>query len=467
MSEELISAAEIAATIAGAKLLGDGSVRVTGVSTDARKVRPGELFVGLRGERFDGTDFAGDALGKGAAAVLVSRPVQGSDAPQIVVPDVGRAFSESAAAWRRRFTIPVILVSGSNGKTTTTQMIASVLRAAFGEQGSLATEGNFNNGVGVPITLWRLRRAHRAAVVEAGMSHVGEMAELAAEIAPTVALVNNAQREHQEFLPNVEATAVENGRAIEALPEDGVAVFPADDACAGIWRRDAAGRRTMTFATQPGTAADVTAEVFAMASSTEVRMKTPAGDLMVRLAIAGAHNGRNACAAAACALAAGIPLEAVAEGLRRFRPVARRGVRTMLPSGVLLIDDTYNANPDSMRAAIRVLAGAPAPRVLIAGDMGEVGSRGVEYHEEIGRFAAESGVQKMLCCGTLMACAARAFGPGARHFASFGDLQQQALGEVSAMKGGTVLVKASNFMHFDRIVKALQEGGCRSDQTTN
>lgn len=457
MTEAIMTAAEFAALVPGAELFGDGTAPVAGVSTDARKIEPGELFAGLRGEKFDGTDFAGQAAEKGASAVLVSRRLPDAAVPQIVVPDVARAFCESAEAWRARFSIPVISVSGSNGKTTTTQMIASILRAAYGEDGFLATRGNFNNSVGVPITLWRLRKEHRAAVVESGMSHPGEMAELAAMIRPTVALVNNAQREHQEFLSGVEATAVENSYSIRALPEDGVAVWPADDACAHVWKEAAGARRSITFATDPAVEADVKAEVEEENGLVRVKLHTPAGDAAVRLAIGGLHNGHNAAAACSCALAAGIPLEAAVRGLEAFRPVARRGVRHVLANGVLLIDDTYNANPDSMEAGIRVLAGCPAPRVLVAGDMGEVGEKGPEYHAEVGRYAAEKGIDAFLCTGELMRHAAEACGSAARRSDNLESLSEAAVAEVSAMQGGTVLVKASNFMHFDRIVKAILE----------
>ena len=455
--EAITTAGWVAGAVSGSELVGSPSTGITEVCTDARKAAPGSLFVGLKGERFDGTDFAPDAVANGASAVLVSRRIDCPGVAQIIVPDTGRAFCESAAAWRRRFPIPVISVSGSNGKTTTTQMTASILRAAYGEDGFLATRGNFNNSVGVPITLWRLRAGHRAAVVESGMSHRGEMKELAAMIQPTVAVITNAQREHQEFLPSVEATAEENADSIRALPEGGAAVFPADDACAGIWRQAAGSRRVLTYATRPGVRADLTAEVLSLGSTTEVRMDTPAGSAMVRLGIAGAHNGHNALAAAAAAIAAGLPLEAVVRGLQDFEPVARRGVRHELRPGLLLIDDTYNANPDSMRAGIDVLAASDGPRLLIAGDMGEVGAKGPEYHAEVVLYAREKGIDALLACGGLMENTCRAFGAGARHFDTLERLCAEAKEAARAMKGGTILVKASNFMHFDMVVKALLE----------
>lgn len=455
MSDGIIQLSALCAMLPGAQLFGAGGTAVSAVSTDARTVGSGELFIGLKGARFDGTDFAAQAAQRGAAAVMVSRHLPDVPVPQIVVDDVARAFCESAAAWRQQFRIPVISVSGSNGKTTTTQMIASILRAAYGENGYLATRGNFNNSVGVPITLWRLRAEHRAAVVESGMNHPGEMKALSAMIRPTVALVNNAQREHQEFLCGVEATARENACSIEALPQDGTAVFPADDACTAACRAACGARRALTFSTHPGISADVTAEVFSLPSTTEVRMHTPWGDAMVRIALGGRHNGHNAVAAATCALAAGVPLDAVVSGLQEFCAVARRGVRHSLQGGSLLIDDTYNANPDSMRAGIEVLAGSKAPRVLIAGDMGEVGSRGPEFHAEIGAYARQKGVEHFLACGPMMRNACDAYGDGARHFEDASQLSQAAVSLLGAVSGATVLVKASNYMHFDAVVNDI------------
>ena len=332
-------------------------------------------------------------------------------------------------------------------------MIASILREAYGRDGYLSTEGNFNNSVGVPITLWRLRDGMKAAVVESGMSHRGEMAELAAMIRPTVAVITNAQREHQEFLPSVEATAEENADSIKALPADGVAVYPADDACAPIWEKASEHCRRRTYATQPGVSADLTAEVMTLGGTTEVRIHAAEGSAMTRLDI----GGHNAAAAAAAAFSAGVKFDAVIQGLQAFKPVARRGVRHQLRPELLLIDDTYNANPDSMRAGIDVLTSSRGPLVLIAGDMGEVGTRGAEFHQEIGLYAKEKGVGTLLACGDLMQNACSAFGSGARHYADLDTLCREAAETVRGMEAGTVLVKASNFMHFDRVVKAVLE----------
>jgi UDP-N-acetylmuramoyl-tripeptide--D-alanyl-D-alanine ligase len=349
--------------------------------------------------------------------------------------------------------LPVIAVAGSNGKTTVTQMITSILAAAYGEKARLATRGNLNNDIGVPLMLWQLGKQHRAAVFELGMNHVGEIAYLAELVRPTVALVNNAQREHQEFMQSVEATAYENGEVIGALPlsEDGVAVFPADDACTPIWRQLAGTRRVVDFALDAD--AVVTATHSLRADGARVSMATPLGVLNVELAITGVHNVRNALAAAACAIGAGVDAAAITAGLQSFRPVPGRGVRLRTSEGGLLIDDTYNANPDSVRAAIDLLAAAGPPRILILGDMGEVGSRGAEYHREVGVYAKSRGIDARLGTGAAMREACAAFGAGAEHFADVEALRERA--QELAQPGATILVKGSRFMRMERVVAAL------------
>ncbi|HYM48311.1 MAG TPA: UDP-N-acetylmuramoyl-tripeptide--D-alanyl-D-alanine ligase, partial [Burkholderiaceae bacterium] len=335
-----------------AEIRGDGRVGFASVSTDSRTLSAGALFVALTGERFDGHDYVARAHENGAAAALVERGVD-VGIPQLIVADSKRAFGVAAGKWRARFAPPVIAVAGSNGKTTVTQMIAAIFAAAYGEKARLATRGNLNNDVGVPLMLWQLGKQHRAAVFELGMNHPGEIAYLAELVRPTVALVNNAQREHQEFMASIEATAYENGETIAALSDDGVAVFPADDACAPIWRQLAGTRRVIDFALDAS--AVVTATFRDEETGVHVSMATPDGVIDVHLASGGLHNVRNALAAAACAIAVGIGADETAAGLTAWRPVAGRGVRLRTADG-WLIDDSYNANPDSVRAAIELLA---------------------------------------------------------------------------------------------------------------
>jgi UDP-N-acetylmuramoyl-tripeptide--D-alanyl-D-alanine ligase len=446
----MLSAAELAAGIPGAVVEGDPAARFGSVCSDSRQVRTGCLFVALRGERFDGHAFVAEAARGGAAVALVEHRVDAA-LTQVVVPNSRRALGMAAAAWRARFRPPLIAVTGSNGKTTVTQMLASILGRAFGPARRLATRGNLNNDIGLPLMLFELAASHRAAVLELGMNHPGEIAYLAQLAQPTVAVVNNAQREHQEFLGSVEATARENGAIIAALPPEGVAVFPADDPCASIWRNLAGTRRVIDFARTGD--ATVTAEYLLRADGSELEIATPAGLIKAHLGVPGLHNVHNALAASAAALAVDVPPGAIAAGLAMFAAVSGRGVRSRAAGGADVIDDTYNANPDSVRAAIDLLAAAERPRVLILGDMGEVGSRSAEYHREVGAYAKSRGIDVLLGTGAAMHEACAAFGAGAEHFADIEALCERAL--ELAQTGSTMLVKGSRFMRMERVVAAL------------
>jgi UDP-N-acetylmuramoyl-tripeptide--D-alanyl-D-alanine ligase len=304
-----------------ARLVGDGATPLARVHTDTRTLQPGDLFVALRGERFDAHDFLAQARASGAVAALAERGLQAAGLPGIEVPDSLQALGHLAAAWRAQFNLPLIAVTGSNGKTTVTQMIAAILQA-HAQDAAFATRGNLNNAIGVPQTLLRLNASHRVGVVELGMNHPGEIALLARIAQPTVALVNNAQREHLEFMHTVQAVAEENGSVLAALPEDGVAVFPAGDAYTALWQHLAAGRRCITFG---GAQADVRCtQAQWQGGAWRVILATPQGPLDCALHIAGRHNVTNAQAAAACALAAGVPLDAIARGLSAFAPVKGR-----------------------------------------------------------------------------------------------------------------------------------------------
>ncbi|RZT94943.1 UDP-N-acetylmuramoyl-tripeptide--D-alanyl-D-alanine ligase [Rivibacter subsaxonicus] len=488
MSTTMMTLADAHAMLPGSTLVGDdataGATAIARVHSDTRSLQPGDLFVALRGERFDAHDFLAQARAAGAVAALVQR----ADAlpaamPGLVVADSKRALGQLAAAWRQKMELPLIAVTGSNGKTTVTQMIASILRAWHGSD-AFATEGNLNNDIGVPLTLLRLRPHHRAGVVELGMNHPGEIAELAVITRPTVALVNNAQREHQEFMATVEAVARENGSVFAALPPHGVAVFPADDAAhTPIWQALAAGRPTLSFALQAeGGAAPISvahADIRGEATWHVGRpdggitapgpgdrrghwallLRTPAGEAPIALRVPGRHNVLNAMAAASCALAAGAPWAAVMRGLESFQAVKGRSqlkVATLHGQSITLIDDSYNANPDSVRAAIDVLAGLPGPRWLLLGDMGEVGNQGPAFHAEVGVHARERGIENFWCAGAACAHAADAFGRGARRFADAAALVA-ALGQLNAdaPRAASVLVKGSRFMKMEQVVAAL------------
>lgn len=422
------------------------------VHTDSRSLQPGDLFVALRGERFDGNQFIAQAQAQGAVGVVCEPSGEAlalaHGLPALVVPDARLALGELAAGWRAQFDLPLIAVTGSNGKTTVTQMIAAILRAHAGE-GALSTQGNLNNDIGVPLTLFNLRAHHRIAVVELGMNHPGEIAGLARMAQPTVAVVNNAQREHQEFMGTVEAVAHENGAVLQALTAEGVAVYPADDVFTPVWKALSGARTQRTFALQ---SADVTAQdVQWKAGAWQLTLNAAEGSAPLRLHIAGRHNVKNALAASTCALAAGVPLTAVVQGLQAFEPVKGRS-RAVLLGDVTLVDDTYNANPDSVRAAIDVLAELPAPRLLVLGDMGEVGDQGPQFHAEVGAYAAERGIDAFFTLGDLCVHAARAFG-AARHFESMDSLLTDLAHSASGFQ--SIVVKGSRFMKMERVVEAL------------
>ena len=439
---------ELLSVVPGATLTAPASF--SGVTTNSKTVEAGNLFVALRGERFDAHDFIVDVAALGAAAVVVERLPDGLPIPALIVPDTRYALGQIAQLWRKRFTMPLIGVTGSNGKTTVKEMIAAILSAAFGTDHFLATRGNLNNEIGVPLTLFNLNAQHRAAVVELGMNHPGEIARLTEIALPTVGVVNNAQREHQEFMASVAAVAAENGSVISGLSEEGCAVFPADDEFAPLWTSYAGSRRLITFALDKQ--ASVTAQWRATDFGSEIKLNARGEQVSFVLSAAGQHNVRNALAACAATLAIGINLEIIARGLSDFTPVAGRLQKKQATNGAIVIDDTYNANPDSVRAAIDVLANAPAPRTLVLGDMGEVGSEGVAFHEEIGEYARARHIDQLLTVGELARHASRAFGRPARHFETMETLNEEV---ASVPPGASVLVKGSRFMKMERVVQKL------------
>ncbi len=453
----MLNLGEAARLIPGATVHGDPDTTFERVSTDSRTVGPGDLFVALKGDRFDAHDFLGDVAARGAAAALVAHVPAGLAMPVVEGGETRAALGALAHGWRKRFAVPLVAVTGSNGKTTVKEMIASIFAAAVGADARLATAGNLNNDIGVPLTLLRLSGAHRVAVIELGMNHPGETEILARLAAPTVALVNNAQREHQEFMATVEAVALEHAAVIHALTPDGVAVFPADDAYASIWRVAATGNPILDFALHDAER-QVEAQVTGRLHGGELAIDTPAGAMTVRLRALGDHNARNALAAAAAALAAGIELAAIKQGLESFEPVkGRLQVRQAdvgSLAGATVVDDTYNANPDSMRAAIDVLAAQPAPRVLVIGDMGEVGDEGPAFHREIGAYARERGIDALFALGDASRDACTAYGDTARHFGDVGALVTALLAAGYGAQA-TVLVKGSRYMKMERVVDAL------------
>jgi len=446
----MMTLSEAARTLDG--VISGADVRFEGVSTDTRTIAAGELFVALRGERYDGHAFLGAARAAGAVAAIVDRrhPDAGS-LPVVIVEDTKTALGALARRWRSCFAPVLIGIAGSNGKTTTKEMLASILRQHAGDEHVLATRGNLNNEIGLPLTLLKLRAVHRFCAIELGMNHKGEIAVLADIAKPTIALVTNAQREHLEFMHSVDEVAEENADLYRGLPADGVAVINADDERAGVFRAAAAERRSLEFGLK-GPAA-VTGGYTLKQLSSDIRLRTPDGEAAATLAIPGTHNVRNALAASACAHASGIPLDAIGKGLTAFRPYSGRLEVKRTAEGATVIDDSYNANPDSVRAAIDVLAASPGRTLLVLGDMGEVGEQGPRFHAEAGEYARERGVGGLYALGELARHAVDAFGANARHFPSHDALAAAARQAAGAEM--TLLVKGSRFMRMERIVAAL------------
>ena len=438
------------------------NVTFTAVTTDSRQIQAGDLFVALRGERFDGHAYVDAALDAGAVAAMVeeAEPVQRPNAPLILVRDTRQALGRLAAFWRGRFTMPLVAVTGSNGKTTVKEMIASVLRAAAGDDEVLATAGNLNNDIGVPLMLLRLRDQHRYAVIEMGMNHLGEISYLTRLAEPDVALVNNAGVAHIGELGSRAAIARAKGEIYEGLSESGVALINADDDFAELWRDLNRGRKVIEFGIDhPAT---ITAQYELSATGSLVSFRTPESEYAAHLQVPGLHNVRNALAAATAAFALAIPPDSVAEGLAHYGGTKGRLQRKATRVGAVLIDDTYNANPDSVKAAIAVLAAASGERVLVLGDMGELGDEAPALHIEVGEQARRAGVEHLLTLGELSAAAAQAFGGGGKHFREL-DALCSAL-DALITPDTTVLVKGSRFMRMERVVERFATGGSQPTQ---
>lgn len=439
-----------AANAMHAELIG-ADATFTSVGTDSRNVTKGQLFVALKGENFDGHDFAAQAIAQGAAAVLVSSHNFGVE-PAIVANDTCLALGELAAYWRSKFDIPLAAITGSNGKTTVKEMLASILRAASNQPDEvLATVGNLNNHIGLPLTLLKLRAQHRYAVAEMGMNHTGEISYLSKIGKPTVAVINNAGNAHIGELGSFEAIAKAKGEIFEGLAKDGVAVINADDVFAPLWLGLAGERNAITFGLK--NKAGVTATYQLQASASEIEMTTPQGAVSVHLPTPGLHNVMNALAATAAALAMGVSLSAVATGLENYAGVKGRLQHKAGLNGASVIDDTYNANPMSMKVAVDVLMAMPGEKLLVLGDMGELGDSAAQMHAEIGRYAKACGVNALFTLGEMSEAMADAFGAGAKHYSTPEALTADL---AARMKIGThVLVKGSRFMAMERVVNQI------------
>ncbi|MCB1745848.1 MAG: UDP-N-acetylmuramoyl-tripeptide--D-alanyl-D-alanine ligase [Gammaproteobacteria bacterium] len=431
----------------------DGAdARFLGVSTDTRTLAPGQLFFALRGPRFDAHDMIPAALAAGAAGAVVERAVD-TALPTIEVADSRRALGVLARSWRARFSIPVIAVTGSAGKTTVKEMVAAIMAV---EHRVLATRGNLNNDIGVPLTLFELGAEHEAAVIEMGANRAGDIADLCTIARPTVGVVTLCAPVHLEGFGDIETVARTKGQIVSSLGADGVAVINDDDAFAPLWRELAGSRRTIGFGL--GAASEVRASDLAVGvdgASFTLHVGGTSG--RARIAHPGTHNVRNALAAAAAASAAGVTFETVVRGLAAARPVGGRLQTRRGPHGARIIDDSYNANPTALLAALDVLAAHPAPRWLVLGDMGELGAEAARFHREAGAAAARAGVARLFTFGPLAAGAHAGFGGPVAGFDSHEALTD-ALVEALASCDETVsvLIKGSRAVALDRVAVALE-----------
>lgn len=439
-----------AAVATQGQLIGQDAL-FTSVGTDSRNLASQQLFIALQGEKFDGHDYAKQAFDQGAVGVLIQRGMSSLPAA-VLVKDTRLALGDLAAYWRSKFDMPIAAITGSSGKTTVKEMLASILRAATeGVENVLATQGNLNNDIGLPLTMLKLRSHHQYAVLEMGMNHAGEISYLTKLARPAVALVNNAGSAHIGELGSVEAIAKAKGEIFQGLAADGTAIFNADDDFAPLWKAMTAAHKQMTFGL--AATADVSADYQLQASASSLVLKTPVGKLAINLPVAGLHNVRNALAATSVALAMGVSLDAVAQGLQQFTGVKGRLQLMQGVNGAHVIDDTYNANPASMKAAIDVLAAQSGEKIFVMGDMGELGEEGAVMHAEIGRYAKSAGVQHLYGFGELSTQATNIFGQGGQHFDEIETLAAAIVRNLNAQT--TVLVKGSRFMRMERVVQLV------------
>jgi UDP-N-acetylmuramoyl-tripeptide--D-alanyl-D-alanine ligase len=421
-----------------------------GVCIDSRQLQPGQVFIALRGEQFDGHDFIEAAVQKGAAAILSERSFPHLSIPQCVVSDTQQALTEWAILHRQAQTCAVIALTGSNGKTTVKEMIAAIL-----PQPSFATPGNLNNHIGVPLSVLRLKPEHQYAVFELGASHIGEIAHTAAIVKPQVTLINNIAPAHIEGFGSIDGVAQAKGEIHAALSENGVAVINADDAYADFWNPVLRDKQVLHFSQQQNTPIHARAITFNAEGQAEFILVTPKGEISIKLNVPGQHNISNALAAAACAYALEIDLDQIATGLNQFSGVAGRMSFKHGKNQALIIDDTYNANLRSMLTALDVLAMRKGRRIFVMGDMGELGDWSEEHHQKVGAAARAQGIDLMMTCGKHSAAASAAFGQKAKHYVTQQALTEDLLPYLGA--DTTVLVKGSRSSTMERIVQQLVE----------
>ncbi|MDF0604587.1 UDP-N-acetylmuramoyl-tripeptide--D-alanyl-D-alanine ligase [Neisseriaceae bacterium TC5R-5] len=423
------------------------------VITDSRQARPGDLFIAIKGERFDAHDFVAEVCAKGAFA-LVERNFELANSSLIKVDNTLSALGLLAAGWCASQNVQRIGITGSNGKTTVKEMLAAILRSHAGEQAVLATLGNLNNEIGVPLTLLQLRAHHRYAVIEMGMNHPGELRYLSNLVKPQIALVNNAMRAHYGYFGSLQEVARAKAEIFSGLTHDGIAILNADDSQLDLFHAATRAHQTLHFGLTSN--ADVTAADIKLGMlDSQFLLHSPQGQQLIRLPLPGIHNVKNALAAASIALSLALPLSSISAGLSDFSTAKGRLQQKHSPRGLNVIDDSYNANPDSMKAALDVLAGQVAPRCFVMGDIGELGNTAAELHAEVGAYARTCGIEQVLTLGELSRHAADAYGVGARSFDSIDELYRFL--DDSLPSGASVLVKGSRYMAMERVVEHLMQ----------
>ncbi len=431
-----------------AQLAGEDRV-FTGVSTDSRSICAGDLFVALRGEHFDGHDYLLQVQGEGAAAAIVTQQVAGS-LPQLRVDDTLRALGRLGAYNRSLFSGPLVAITGSSGKTTVKNMVHSVL-ARCGE--TLATEGNYNNEIGVPLTLLRLRPEHEFAVVEMGAARAGDIDWLCELARPTIALLLNAMPAHLQGFGSVEGVAAAKGEIYDRLAASDTAIINADQPWARQWRKRAGAATVLDFGLQQAAAISARGIQNRGIDGVSFTVSTPVGDMAMRLKLPGVHNVANALAATAVGMACGIALTDVRDGLESLQPVSGRLRSLRTPGGAVVIDDCYNANPGSVRAAIDMLASCSGRRTLVLGAMRELGENSAELHREVGAYARDAGIDQLWGVGPELENSVAAFGANGRYFKD----REAALDALSGQfgDGDTVLIKGSRSAGMEQLLRVL------------
>ena len=441
---------DIAKAVNG-QLLG-ADVELKSIGTDSRNILLNQLFIAIKGEHFDGNTFASEAIKKGAAAVLVS-DANTKASPALVVKDTRLALGALAKHWRKQFSLPLVAVTGSNGKTTIKEMLVAILNAA--NKNVLATQGNLNNDIGMPMTLLNLQQKHTVAVIEMGMNHLGEIDYLTHIAQPNVAVINNAGTAHIGELGSRDNIAKAKGEIFAGLVDGGIAVINADDDYADYWKSLNKTlnnhRKIITFGRNKP--ADVSATFAEKEGLSELTLTTPSGNVRFGLALLGKHNISNALAASAAAVALGVSNADIARGLSNMQAVYGRLQRKAGYNGAMLIDDTYNANPDSMKAAIDVLAATKSDTIFVMGDMAELGESAPQMHTDIGLYAKQKDIGQFFTFGDLSVKASHAYGVSAQHFSTIENLAESL--KILMKQGVTVLVKGSRFMQMERVVKEL------------